>query len=51
MIEQLKEEYDRLNQMMMQYALEDKQGKEYQKYYTRQKQLISKYDDYLHQLF
>lgn len=48
-IEQLKEQYNRLNQMMMQYTLEDKQGKEYQRYYAQQKQLISKYDDYLHQ--
>lgn len=48
-IEQLKEEYNRLNQVMMQHALEGKQSKEYPKYYTRQKQLIDRYDDYLHQ--
>jgi len=48
-IEQIKDEYDRLKELMIQYALEDKQGKEYQKYYTRQKQLIGRYDDYLHQ--
>jgi REP element-mobilizing transposase RayT len=48
-IEQLRDEYDRLNKLMMQYAVENRQGKKYQKYYILQKQLIGRYDDLLHQ--
>jgi REP element-mobilizing transposase RayT len=48
-VEQLQDEYNSLNQIKMQYTLEGKQSKEYQNYYTQQKQLIGRYDTHLHQ--
>ena len=47
-IEEIKDEYDKLNKWMTECILAGQGKKEYETYYNRQKQLIAKYDEYLH---
>jgi len=47
-IEELKEEYEKLKELTSQAILKGSKKQTYEKYYLKQKQLIGKYDDYLH---